>query len=191
MNYLIVYSHLNPESFSKAIVDEAEKVIKAKDASNEVKIIDLYGDNFNPVLGMPDIAAAFQGAETPADVVKYQELVTWADHISLIFPMWWGQMPAMLKGFIDRVFTAGFAFTYTEEGAKGLLEGKKAQIIINTGSPNEYYAQTGMHDAQKRIMDDGIMGFCGIEAKVEFFGNIIMGTAEERKAYLESVASLY
>jgi len=190
MKHLIIYSHLNPQSFTKAVVDEVEKYSKAK--NHEVQIIDLYGDKFNPVLAMPDIGSMFMGEDTPDDVKHYQEMVSWSDHLSVVYPMWWGQMPAMLKGFVDRVFASGFAFRYDEENPTGLglLKGKTAQLIINTGAPNEFYEPSGMHTAQKRINDDGIFGFCGIDTQIEFFGNVVMGTDEERKAYLARVVNL-
>jgi len=185
MNHLIIYSHLNPMSFTKAIVDKVEKVAKAK--GEAVKIIDLYGEKFNPVLEFPDIESMFMGKETPKDVKEYQDMVTWADHLTIVYPLWWGQMPAMLKGFIDRVFASGYAFEYTEKGPEGLLKGKTAQLFISTGTPSEYYEQSGMLTAQKRINNAGIFGFCAIETNITFFGNVAMGTDEERKAYLESI----
>ena len=96
-------------------------------------------------------------------------------------------MPAILKGFIDRVFSSGYAFEYGEAGPKGLLDGKTAKLYINTGTPDEYYEQNGMYDAQKRINEEGIFGFCGIKASTIFFGNVAMGSDELRKGYLESI----
>ena len=81
----------------------------------------------------------------------------------------------------------GYAFLYTENGPEGLLKGKTAQLYINTGTPDEYYEQSGMHSAQKRINDEGVFGFCGIDTNITFFGNISMGTDELRKGYLESI----
>ena len=185
MKHLIIYSHLNPDSFTKAIVDKVEKV--AKEKGDEVKIIDLYGDKFNPILEFPDIEYMFMEKEAPDDVKNYQELVTWADHLTVVYPLWWGQMPAMLKGFIDRVFANGFAFAYTEKGPEGLLGGKTAQLFISTGTPNEYYEESGMLDAQRRINNEGVFGFCGIDTNITFFGNVAMGTDELRKGYLDSI----
>ncbi len=185
MKHLIIYSHLNPNSFTKAIVDQVEKT--AKEKGDEVKIIDLYGDKFNPILEFPDIEYMFMGKEVPDDVKKYQELITWADHLTVVYPLWWAQMPAMLKGFIDRVFSNGYAFEYGESGAKGLLEGKTAKLYICTGNPGEYYEQSGMYDAQRRINDAGVFGFCGIDTKITFFGNVTLGTDEQRKEYLQSI----
>jgi len=186
MKHLIIYSHLNPNSFTKAIVDKVEKV--AQENGDEIKIIDLYGDGFNPILEFPDIEHMFMGKEAPSDVAKYQELVSWADHFTFVYPLWWAQMPAILKGFIDRVFSNGFAFAYGEDGMPiGLLKGKTAKLYVSTGNTDEYYSESGMHSAQKRTIDEGVFGFCGIEASSIFFGNVAMGTYELRKGYLESI----
>ncbi len=186
MKHLIIYSHLNPVSFTKAIVDKVEKV--AQEKGDEVKIIDLYSDKFNPVLEFPDIEHMFMGEDAPADVANYQEMVTWADHLTFVYPLWWAQMPAMLKGFLDRVFANGYAFAYGEDGMpKGLLEGRTAKLYINTGNSAEYYEESGMYDAQIRVNDIGIFEFCGIKADTTFFGNVAMGTDELRKGYLNSI----
>jgi len=129
----------------------------------------------------------FMGKEAPGDVKKYQELVTWADHLTVVYPLWWAQMPAMLKGFIDRVFSNGYAFEYGESGPKGLLEGKTAKLFICTGNPGDYYEESGMYNAQRRINDVGVFGFCGIDTKMTFFGNVAMGTDEQREGYLKSI----
>ncbi len=185
MKHLVIYCHLNPASFTKAIADKVDKV--AKENGDDVKIIDLYGEKFNPILEFPDIESMFMGKNTPGDVKKYQEMVTWADHLTIVYPLWWGQMPAMLKGFIDRVFANGFAFEYGEAGPRALLEGKTAKLFISMGTPNEYYEQSGMFNAQRRVNDEGIFGFCGIKSETTFFGNVAMGSDELRKGYLESI----
>jgi len=186
MKHLIIYSHLNPDSFTKAIVNKVEKV--ALEKGDEVKIIDLYGDQFDPILAFPDIEHMFMGKDAPSDVANYQELVSWADHMTFVYPLWWAQMPAMLKGFIDRVFTNGYAFAYGEDGIPvGLLNGKTAQLYISTGNSDEYYDATGMLTAQRRVNDDGIFAFCAIDANSTFFGNVAMGTNELRQGYLDSI----
>lgn len=186
MKHLIIYSHLNQDSFTKAIVDRVEKV--ALEKGDEVKIIDLYGDKFNPVLAFPDIEHMFMGKDAPGDVANYQEMVSWSDHMTFVYPLWWAQMPAILKGFIDRVFANGYAFAYGEDGMPiGLLKGRTAQLYISTGNPDDYYKASGMHAAQRRIMDEGTFGFCSIETNSTFFGNVAMGTDELRQGYLNSI----
>lgn len=185
MNHLIIYSHLNPASFTKAIVDKVEK--KAIERGEEVKIIDLYGEKFNPVLDMPDIEYMFMGKEIPNDTEHYQKLIQWADHLTIVYPMWWAQMPAMLKGFIDRVFTHGFAYKITENGSVGLLSEKTAHVYINTNTPTAIYEETLMNQAQIRVIEQGVFDFCGIKTETTFFGQVSSGTDELRKSYLETI----
>ncbi len=185
MKHLIIYTHFNPESFTKAITDKLLDTAKAQD--HEIKVIDLYADQFDPVLKASDMLAE---VETPKNILEYQELIKWADHYSVIYPLWWGQMPAILKGFIDRVFANGVAYEFGPDGPKGLLNGRTARIFISTGSPDDYYEQSGMHQAQTRVNDAGVFGFCGIDTKMTFFGDVPMGSDELRKSYLDQIANL-
>lgn len=188
MKHLIIYTHLNPKSFSKAVADEVEKIAIQK--GHEIRFIDLYSDKFNPVLELPDIEYSFMGGDAPDDVKMYQEHISWADHITFVYPIWWEQMPAILKGFIDRVFTNGYAFIYDEDGSTGLLVGKSVQLIINTGNPSEILEKNGLHAAVKKVNEVGIFEFCGMTAKTSFFGDITMGTDKDRKQYLNSIGDI-
>jgi NAD(P)H dehydrogenase (quinone) len=95
----------------------------------------------------------------------------------------------MLKGYIDRVFSYGFAYKYSEQGFPvGLLAGKKGFIINTQGSPAEYYDSTGMTDAMKKTSDTGIWGFCGVESVGHiFFGSIPAVDDTTRKGMLETL----
>jgi len=188
MNHLIVYTHLNPQSFTHAVAEEVQSVSIKK--GHDIKFIDLYADKFNPVLEFPDVEYGFMDGEAPADVKNYQDQVAWAEHITFVYPMWWGQMPAMLKGFIDRVFSNGFAYAYGENGPEGLLTGKSVQLIINTGNTTEVLSEIGITQAATVLNEAGIFGFCGMSANVQFFGNIVMSTDEERKQYLARVGDI-
>lgn len=185
MNHLIITTHFNPNSFTHAIAETL--ISKGKDSKENIEHIDLYADKFDPILDSKDIDWMYQGGEAPMNIKKYQEQIKNADKITIIYPIWWAQMPAMLKGFIDRVFTMGFAFLYNEEGPKPLLSGKKAHIITCSGSPNEYYEATGMHEAIHKTIDYGVFEFCGFETQHTFFGNVMNGTDELRKGYLDSL----
>ncbi|WP_196892560.1 NAD(P)H-dependent oxidoreductase [Aureivirga marina] len=189
MNHLIIYTHFNSDSFSKAIVTEIEKILKER--GEVFKTIDLYADKFNPVFDEKDLGYMYGGEEAPEDIKKYQDLVSWADELTFVYPLWWGQMPAMLKGFIDRVFSNGFAFTYDESGAEGLFKDKSAKAFINTGAPYDYYKELGMHKSIKQVTDEAIFDFCGMKSETIFFGNVAFGTNDERKIYLESLQNYY
>ncbi|WP_291582819.1 NAD(P)H-dependent oxidoreductase [Clostridium sp. UBA6640] len=188
MKHLIIYAHPNPNSFCHAILQSVENVSKSK--GHEVKIKDLYAINFNPTL-QPSDFEAFGRGEVPSDIKCEQEEVTWADLITFIYPIWWASMPAILKGYIDRVFANGFAYKYDNNAPVGLLEGKKALVFNTTGSPSDAYAENGMHDAMKQMVNDGIFKFCGIEPLYHtFFGAVPFVDDESRKEYLTKTETL-
>jgi len=166
MNHLIIYSHFDSNSHSNHL---KKKLIENNNTVHEeIKIIDLYKDGFNPILAGDTVVTH--------TIKKYQNQLSWADHYSFIFPLWWGQMPAILKGFFDRVFTPGFAFTDWTDRAEGLLSQKTASLYISTGYSDSYYESNGIHDALRCIFKKGVFGQCGIDAKVMFFGNVGQNT---------------
>lgn len=122
MKHVIVYAHPNTESFNHAILETVKKELEEK--GHEVRVRDLYELNFNPVLGASDFISFSQG-NTPADIKEEQEHISWADSITFIYPVWWAGLPAILKGYVDRVFSHGFAYAYGENGIEKLLSGKK------------------------------------------------------------------
>lgn len=130
MNTLIIYAHPTKESFNSSIKNQVIKVLDRK--NHEIKIRDLYQLNFNPILTEDDFTS-FSQNKVPEDVQAEQNAISWADHLVFIYPTWWIGMPAILKGYIDRVFTNGFAFRHTKDGSQGLLNGKKVIIIQTTG----------------------------------------------------------
>ena len=130
MRYVILYAHPNPKSFNHAILARVEANLKRD--RKEYVVRDLYALNFKPVLEPADFVAMGGGSVRP-DVAEEQRHIAAADKLIVIHPIWWFGMPAMLKGYIDRVFTGGFAYAYTAKGVEGLLKGKRA-IILNTPS---------------------------------------------------------
>lgn len=167
MNHLIVYAHYDFNSFSHKL--KAQIVKDSESKQNQVKVIDLYKDGFNPILAGDTVVTY--------TIKKYQDQLLWADYYNFIFPLWWGQMPAILKGFFDRVFTPGFAFTDWSDNAQGLLVQKTATIHISTGYSNDHYKVTGIQDALRCIMEKAVFGQCGIKTNVIFYG----GNSEKSK----------
>ncbi|HAC22439.1 MAG TPA: NAD(P)H dehydrogenase [Porphyromonadaceae bacterium] len=189
MKHLIVYAHPNPKSFCRAVVDKVLDILEMN--GEEATVSNLYEMEFNPVLGHRDFEAIAQGT-TLQDVEDEQRLVEWADQITFIYPIWWTGMPAIMKGYIDRVFTYDFAYKMTEHGAEGLLNGKKVKIINTMGTPNEYYEQSGMIEAMKKTSDTGIFNFCGMEVSEHIFlGGIPSSSFEHRLEILENLHKLY
>lgn len=97
------------------------------------------------------------------DLQKAQELISWADHLVFVYPNWWGGMPALLKGFIDRVFLPGFAFKYRRNSPlpEQLLKGKTARLIVTMDSPYVYYRFYLGHPGHQ-MMKHSILKFCGV-----------------------------
>ena len=171
MKHLIVYAHPNPKSFNHAILETTVRELERK--GHQVVVRDLYSLHFNPILSGTDFEV-FQAGTVPADIKEEQDHISTADVITMIYPIWWAGLPAMIKGYIDRVFSYGFAYKYSEEGSPvGLLAGKKGLIINTQGTPGEYYDSTGMTEALKKTSDTGILSFCGIESVGHvFFGAV-------------------
>ncbi|OCT14606.1 NAD(P)H dehydrogenase [Paenibacillus pectinilyticus] len=170
MKHLIVYAHPNSESLNHAILDTTVNTLKKQ--GHEVTVRDLYELDFQPVLKPADTAAMRNG-HTPQDIQTEQDHIAQADVITFIYPIWWTGLPAIFKGYIDRVFSYGFAYSVGEEGIIKLLAGKKGVIINTHGTPNEVYDHIGMTNGLKLTSDTGIFDFVGIESLGHlFFGSI-------------------
>lgn len=185
MNHLIVYAHPNHESFNHAILETTVHALKKN--GHEVVVRDLYALDFQPVL-KPEDTAAMKAGQTPADIKTEQEFIAQADAITFIYPIWWTGLPAILKGYVDRVFSYGFAYAYGAEGIDKLLKGKKGLIINTHGTPKEIYDNIGMTAGLKITSDVGIFDFTGIETVDHLlFGSIPHVGEEALKEVLNQI----
>ncbi|HYK74150.1 MAG TPA: NAD(P)H-dependent oxidoreductase [Pseudoneobacillus sp.] len=184
MNVLIVYAHPSPKSYNAALKDAAVEALVNRGAS--VKVSDLYGMNFNPVAQLSDVVVPKNLDDVPEDLKVEREKVDWADYIIFQFPMWWTSAPAILKGWFDRVFAAGFAYgpgVYNH----GNLKGKKAMLSFTTGGKHlESYGAKGLKgkmDERLFNFQHEILYFTGMEVIEPFI--VPSGVSEEeRKEYL-------
>jgi NAD(P)H dehydrogenase (quinone) len=185
---LIIYVHPNPASFNHAIMDAYASELKA--SGHEVRIRDLYALGFNPVITLSDYDMLDRG-EPPEDIRQEQDHIRWAGVVSFISPIFWAGMPAVLKGYVDKVFSLGFAYSFQGERPKGLLRGKKAVILNSTGGSLMYYQKSGMLDSIRTTIDNGIFRFCGIEVlEHRFFIGVPIATPAERKMMLAEVRDI-
>jgi NAD(P)H dehydrogenase (quinone) len=176
---LVINGHPNKDSFCSAILNS---YIEGVGNKAEVKSLVLADLDFNPNLQM-----GFQkGQELEPDLVEAQEKIKWADHLVWVHPVWWGSLPAILKGFIDRVFLPGFAFKYRENSVMWdrLLSGKTAHIITTMDSPVWYYkfltGKPGINQLKKATLI-----FCGVKpVKVSCMGMVRKSTKESREKFL-------
>jgi NAD(P)H dehydrogenase (quinone) len=188
MKVLVVYAHPYPESFNHAVLEKFTQGLQA--GGHAVEILDLYAQGFDPVLSAADLAAGQRG-EIPADIADQQDRVARADGLAFIFPIWWSSMPAILKGWIDRVFSLGFAYDFRDEGPVGLLKHRKALLITTCGGDQTFFDQSGIQKAIQMTVDLGVFAFTGI-AKVhhEFFYNVVQTDPARRENYLGQAYSL-
>ena len=178
-NILLIYGHpKTPTSFNFSLKEKL--VFALKNRGHSVLVRDLYEISFYPLLSSDDLSK-FHSHEIPDDIKKEHEFIKNADVIIFIYPIWWAGSPAIIKGYIDRVFSYGFAYMYKGDKVVGLLTDKRAIIINSTGSTDEFYEKEGFHNAIKKTVDEGIFKFCGFK-KVRhiFFGGIMNKTESEK-----------
>ncbi|PJG86271.1 NAD(P)H-dependent oxidoreductase [Conservatibacter flavescens] len=188
MNHLIIFAHPNTHSFNRAIVESIAESSQKLPGVN-VQIRDLYALNFNPVLSWEELNAAGQGI-VPADIRYEQSLITQANLITLVYPLWWMGFPAILKGYLDRVLSHGFAYK-TENGTSvGLIHHKKMQQFITLGSNVVDYQALGWDKSLDVCLINGLFNYCGItDIDYQLFGDIHLINEKERQQILAQVAT--
>ncbi len=175
MRVLIIYSNHHGDNFNSHLLDRVKAVVSTN--GNEFIVRDLYQMNFDPVLRTRDFEMISQG-NPPPDIKKEQELIKWADILLFIYPIWWGGMPAILKGYIDRIFSWGFAYKSNGNGPFPLLTDKKAILMNSFGQTRAEY-EAGMFSAMDRVNSEGVFGFSGIEVMNQLYFPSIHSVTEE------------
>lgn len=167
MKMLIIYTHPNHRSLSYAFLQEVMKGSKENAAVEEVKVLDLYEEGFNPVLVFNEEKRR-RNMHADPDFALYRDQLLWADKIVLIYPIWWGRPPAMLMGYIDQMFASGFAYKDTGKILpEGLLKGKSVICISSMKGPT-LYPLLWLNNAHKTLMRKALFNYVGIK-KVKFF----------------------
>jgi NAD(P)H dehydrogenase (quinone) len=188
MNHLVIYSHPNPKSFNHAILETFTQALREK--GDDVRVRDLYALGVDPVLKASDFEAMAE-KRAADDVREEQKHVTWADTLTFIFPLWWAGMPAIAKGYMDRVFSDGFAYRFDEKGHHRLLSSKKVLTITTLGDTEANYREKGFFDAMDRLMDGIAFEFAGLKpVGHKYFCSVPFVSPEERKKMLDEVRDL-
>jgi len=184
MKTLNVFAHPEKNSFNGALFQTAQDVFSAN--GHEVKVSDLYRMGFNPVSDR----ANFQSVKDPAyfkqqveevyatvndsfadDIEAELQKLEWCDLLILQFPLWWFSMPAILKGWVDRVFAAERVYGRGKWYDSGVFAGKKAMLSLTTGSGADSYDVDGLHGDIHRILypiNHGILRFVGFDVLPPF-----------------------
>ena len=188
MKYLIIYAHPNPGSFNHAILETISEELKNN--NKDFTLRDLYNIHFNPILKAEDLVA-IQNGVVPHDIKTEQDYIRSADTLIIIFPIWWSSMPAILKGYIDRVFSLKFAYDITPDGVIGLFKGKKAFLVSTTGASKEDYEKLGAFQMMNLLMDGAIFQFSGMEViGHKYFSSVPTVSDKDRKQMLAELKLL-
>lgn len=183
---LIINGHPNRDSFNVGLAEAYKKgAVHSGAEIQEITIADL---EFNP-----NLQFGYQKRmELEPDLLKAWEIIQWADHLVWIHPVWWGGLPAITKGFIDRLFLPGLAFKYRENSVwwDKFLTGKTAHIITTLDQPSWYYrifyGRPSINQLKKSTLE-----FCGVKpVKVTYIGVIKNSKEEQRQKWIEKVYSL-
>ncbi|MGK5508947.1 NAD(P)H-dependent oxidoreductase [Brevibacillus formosus] len=186
MNILVIIGHPDPESYCSALAHAYMEGAKGK--TDQIRTIDLSQIAFDPNLKY----GYRKRTELEDDLKEAQELIRWADHLVIVYPTWWGTMPAILKGFFDRVLLPGFAYKYREGSSlwDKLLTGKTAHLIVTMDTPS-WYNRLVYWQAGHLLMKRNILKFCGIKpVKVTEISGVNASAEENRKKWLEKVKQL-
>ncbi len=184
MNILIIYSHPNHESFNGAVLEQIQNNL---DSRHTVRLVDLYAEHFDPVLFFDKQHRRRDLSKDPA-TKKYRDLIIWADKLIFVYPTWWGGMPAMLKGFVDRVFVSGFAYKGKKIGMTPKLNGRTAWIVTSHDTPA--IAVPFMPDYGS-VLKRQVLAACGIKpCRITSLAPLKSSTPARRQKMLEKVARL-
>lgn len=183
---LVILGHPASNSFCGALAERYAQ--SAARAGHEVRQLFLGAMDFDPVL-----REGYQQVQPlEADLRRAQADIVWAEHLTLVYPIWWGGIPALLKGFFDRVFLPGFAFKYREGKAfpEKLLHGRSAHLLVTMDTPPWYYRwiyrMPGLHQVRKTTL-----AFCGIEPQRTLtFGPILGSSADQRETWLRQAQAI-
>jgi NAD(P)H dehydrogenase (quinone) len=165
MHALLVYAHPEPTSFTGALKDAAADALRG--AGHTVEISDLYAEGFNPVAGRHDFAtvcdparfhyqteqghAHATGSFSP-EIAREQQRFLKADLTVWLYPIWWGGVPAILKGWFERVLAYGFAYTDGRRYDSGFFPNKSGLLCLTTGGTEQRFSATGVYGTIEQVL---------------------------------------
>lgn len=187
MHIHIIYAHPGKKSFTHRVFQEFTKGLD--DAGHKYSVSDLYELNFLTDMDIEQYRREMGNdpeAPVPADVKKEQEKVNAADALVFIYPVWWSDCPARLKGWFDRVWTHGYAYFYDDSPErKSLIKPDKALVLCTAGHTVEHLEETGIDGAMRCIMLDDRLGNVGIKhAEMVILGGTTAGGDRQKEIHL-------
>jgi NAD(P)H dehydrogenase (quinone) len=189
MRMLVIYCHPCPESFTAALRDRALAALAA--AGHETRLIDLYADGFDPVMGPDERRAYHTAGANEAPVAAHLEALRWAEGLLFVYPTWWYGLPAMLKGWLDRVWIPHATFTMPEAGkpiGRVLTQIRFIGAVSTLGSP-WWWWRLVMSEPGRRTLLRGLRPLVAPRCGTLWLAlhGIDGATADQRTAFMEKV----
>ncbi|MEN2399150.1 NAD(P)H-dependent oxidoreductase [Flavobacterium sp. MC2016-06] len=187
-NILLILGHPSENSFCNALLDAYRKGVEHTGVNCKTIYISQLDFNVN-------LADGYRTGETvqlEKDLIHSQELISWADHIVLSYPNWWGFMPAITKGFIDRIFLPDFAFKHHSGKIfpEKLLKGKSLRLLMTMDTPKWWFYLI-YRASQYQILKDIVFGYVGFDPiRFSTFGFMRKSTEKQRNKWLKKVEQL-
>jgi putative NADPH-quinone reductase len=192
MKILLVLAHPLEDSFAASVASAVRQKLTAN--GHSVDLLDLYREDFDPRLTPSERARYFEPGYDPAEAEPLVSRLKQAEGLVLVFPQWWFNFPAILKGFFDRVFVPGVAFENDPAGAR--IQPRLDNIHLfwtftTTGSP-WWVVKLYMGNPVRRLLKRGIAAFCakGLDFKLVTLHDMDRATDARRKAHLRRVVKL-
>jgi NAD(P)H dehydrogenase (quinone) len=188
LKILVVFVHPLRDSFLGQVRDEF--IAGAREAGHTIELADLYREGFNPVLGAEDYRQ-FERKPMPADVLREQQRIEDADAFVLVFPIFWWSFPAMLKGWFDRVWSAGWAYASTEH-TESILPERPCVVLCSAGNPDRPDDKYRFRETFEHLLRVGTMSFCGVtDVRLRIFFDIDRyGDSAVKSAHLREARAL-
>lgn len=188
MNVLVVYCHPCTDSFNGAVRDVALETLALR--GHEVRLVDLYGDDFDPVMRAPEWRGYAKHGDNLAPVRDQAELLLWAQAVVFIYPTWWYGVPAMLKGWLERVLVPGFAFEMPtlDKGPRPKLRHISRVVALTTCGASPFLSWI-MGQPGRRTLLRGFRSICSPLCRTKYVALYKMDTVseEKRRAHLQRV----
>lgn len=185
MHFHLIIDHPWEDSFNFAILDTV--VSELKENLQSFDVLDLNRESFNPVMSTAELAVYDKGIYLDPLVKEYQERLTKADYLFFIFPVWWNVMPAMLKGWMDKVLLPGFAFTKGHLPEPLLSHIQGATVFTTTANPDKNHREE-YNNTTENVLCKGALKFCGVNDTTWLnFGETGIVSEKEHEKWLEII----
>jgi len=159
MKHLVIVAHPVADSFTMALT--RAYTAQLEQLAHSQRTYDLYRMEFDPVLTAEELSRTTTGHAANADILRAQDDIRAADVLTMIYPLWWLSMPAIMEGYVDRAFARGFAYDSRDGGEHGVLSDKKSVLITVSGAALPLLVQRGNWNAVQVLQDTHILRSAG------------------------------